>query len=47
VSKDEWIEDWIANNWGPEEEAEFEAEFKDQWITDHGTAFPEAEKAAA
>jgi hypothetical protein len=45
--KDEWIEDWIANNWGPEEEAEFEAEFKDQWITDHGTAFPEAEKAAA
>ena len=29
--KDEWIEEWIANNWGDEEEGEFEVQFQCQW----------------
>ncbi len=28
--KDEWIEQWIADNWGDEQEAEFEKDFQEQ-----------------
>jgi hypothetical protein len=34
--KDEWIEEWLANNWGEDAEAEFEAEFQERWKFDHG-----------
>jgi ParB-like chromosome segregation protein Spo0J len=39
--KDEWMEQWEADNWGTEEEAEFEADFRRVWKSDHGTDFPE------
>ena len=38
--KDEWIEQWEANNWQPEQIAEAEAEFSERWEREHGKAFP-------
>ena len=40
--KDEWIKQWIAENW---DEAEFEAEWKNRWADDCGPT-QHAEKAA-
>ena len=34
--KDEWISDWIESNWDDDREAEFDAEFQEQWNADHG-----------
>jgi hypothetical protein len=34
--KDEWIEEWLANNWDEEAEAEFVADFQERWKYDHG-----------
>jgi ParB family chromosome partitioning protein len=39
--KDEWIAEWEQDNWGDEQEAEFDREFKEQWRRDHGANFPE------
>ncbi len=33
--KTEWIDQWIADNWGEEQEAKFEAEFAERWARDH------------
>ena len=38
--KDEWIEQWEADNWRPEQIAEAEAEFTERWELEHGKAFP-------
>lgn len=38
--KDEWIEQWEADNWQPEQIAEAEAEFAERWEHEHGKAFP-------
>ena len=38
--KDEWIEQWEADNWQHEQIAEAEAEFADRWEHEHGKAFP-------
>jgi len=38
--KDEWIEQWEADNWQPEQIAEAEAEFAERWEREHGRAFP-------
>jgi hypothetical protein len=38
--KDEWIEQWEADNWQPEQIAEAEAEFAERWEREHGKAFP-------
>ena len=38
--KEEWIAEWIANNWDAEREAKFAEEFRVQWERDHGTEFP-------
>ncbi len=38
--KDEWIEQWEADNWQPEQIAEAEAEFTERWEQEHGKAFP-------
>ncbi len=35
--KDEWIDEWIADNWGAEEEAKFEKIFQERWAHDHPT----------
>jgi hypothetical protein len=34
--KDEWVEDWLANNWDEQAEADFENEFQERWQKDHG-----------
>jgi hypothetical protein len=41
--KDEWIDQWIADNWDDAREAEFDTDFRMQWKADHGTDFPEYE----
>jgi hypothetical protein len=38
--KDEWIEQWEADNWQPEQIAEAEAGFAERWEREHGKAFP-------
>lgn len=38
--KEEWREEWISNNWGEEEQAEFEKDFAERWLRDHGAPFP-------
>ena len=39
-TKDEWVVDWLENNWTEEREAEFLADFKEKWQADHGEPFP-------
>jgi hypothetical protein len=39
-TKDEWVADWLENNWTEEREAEFLADFKRKWQADHGDPFP-------
>ena len=39
--KENWIEEWIADNWGDAQQAEFDATFRKNWKKDHGTEFPE------
>jgi hypothetical protein len=36
--RDDWIEQWHAENWGEQDEADFEADWKDRWARDHGPA---------
>jgi hypothetical protein len=38
--KEDWIENWIADNWDEEAEAEFYADFRETWKREHGTDFP-------
>jgi hypothetical protein len=49
--KDEWEEDWLANNWHDKREQEFLTEFKESWKRDHQQEFPNSDfapsKAAA
>ena len=45
--KDEWIEEWEADNWQPEQIAEAEARFAERWESEHGKAFPASRSAAA
>jgi hypothetical protein len=52
--RDEWIEEWIANNWDEQAESDFESEFQVGWQADHGklwapatsNAVPPAQAAA-
>jgi hypothetical protein len=37
--KDDRIEEWIQDNWGDEQEAEFDKEFCKNWQSDHGAPF--------
>jgi hypothetical protein len=39
--KENWIEEWIADNWSDVAQAEFDATFRKNWKEDHGTEFPE------
>jgi hypothetical protein len=45
--KDQWVEDWLADNWGDEQVAEAEQEFLDQWERQHGKAFPASNYGSA
>lgn len=39
--KDEWVKQWIAENWGGSDaEAEFEKDFAERWTREHGSDFP-------
>lgn len=38
--KDDWEEEWLADNWTDEDEAEFLIGFKERWLKDHGADFP-------
>jgi hypothetical protein len=38
--KDDWIANWQQDHWGDEQEAEFDEEFRKNWLSDHGTPFP-------
>jgi hypothetical protein len=35
--KEEWIDEWITDNWCAEEEAKFEKNFQEQWVREHNT----------
>ena len=39
--KEDWIKEWIDDNWVGAEQAEFDANFRKNWKEDHGTEFPE------
>ena len=41
--RDEWIAEWIKNNWDEEAEADFVEGFNKTWLKDHGTPFPQAD----
>jgi hypothetical protein len=46
--KDEWMQQWMADNWDKEAEAKFERKFHEQWEKDHGKPWaPAGSKAAA
>jgi hypothetical protein len=46
--KDDWMQQWIADNWDGEAEANFEREFHERWQEDHGEPWaPAGSKAAA
>jgi hypothetical protein len=45
--KEQWIDDWIKYNWDDKEQAEFEKEFAEQWLREHGAAFPEHKSASS
>jgi hypothetical protein len=41
-TKDEWVADWLENNWTGDRDAEFLANFKEKWQAVHGGQFPES-----
>jgi hypothetical protein len=36
------MEQWVADNWGAEEEAQFEKNFQEQWARERGVTHKEA-----
>jgi hypothetical protein len=38
--KDDWVSDWKENNWGDEEEADFNKGFCEEWQSNHDAPFP-------
>jgi hypothetical protein len=40
-TRDDWIEQWKAENWLAAEQAEFDAYFREAWKRGHGTDYPE------
>lgn len=44
--KDRWIEEWIANNWDEQAEADFENIFQVEWQDNHGKPWARSKAAA-